>query len=78
MLKRRVSDEVRGVRDVIVMPKEWRSRVLKLAHDRFTEAGLYIAWYTQGSKKICERMPRVSVLDQRWCQKSSHANDASL
>ena len=39
MLKRRVSDEVRGVRDVIVMPKEWRRRVLKLAHDRLGHVG---------------------------------------
>ena len=34
VLKWIVSDEVGGVRDVIVMLKEWRRRVLKLAHDR--------------------------------------------
>ena len=39
VLKRRVSDEVRVVRDVIVMPKEWRRRVLKLAHDRLGHVG---------------------------------------
>ena len=30
---------MRGVRDVIVMPKEWRRRVLKLAHDRLGHVG---------------------------------------